>query len=116
MRGLGRRRMKKALEQALEGGDGPTFEDLAQRLISLCMSNDEKVALAALKRVSEEVDGKIPLRVEDDGREGKLVDLAAAFFHEVGKISPASEHEVRANGLGAGTTSSLALADKPDRV
>ncbi len=72
------RRLNHA-ELLVESGDGdqkrpPTVEELADKLLELCMKGNA-VALGALEKLLDRLDGRVPVKTELTGKDGDPIQV-----------------------------------------
>jgi len=87
-KGMGRRMLTKSIKEALEGRGKYSFDDIANRLITIAMEEDDhSIALKAIKEITDRVEGKAPMQKEE-GDSNLLGTQQRVFFIGVDNASP----------------------------
>ena len=67
-KGMGRRLLTKSIKEALEGRGKYSFDDIAERLVTIAMEEkDTSIALKAIKEITDRIEGKAPVQKEEAG-------------------------------------------------
>ncbi|MGI9491036.1 MAG: hypothetical protein ACR2QF_01280 [Geminicoccaceae bacterium] len=86
---LARRKWKATVEAALNGDGEYTIEQLVEREINIAMnSEDETVALKALKGIRETIDGKVVAQKEEGGDALLLSQLKVLMMGMMARTGP----------------------------
>jgi len=110
-----RRKFRAALERAMDEGGDYTFDDLAQDMIAFCRHKDPSIALKAMFRIIEEVDGK-PATAPSDPSPMDARTAMIGYFQTLASIAAASEEPFLDHDPDGTETGHLALAERPDSL